>query len=425
MMTKNNSGRFTYTHTKIACYLSAISMGIANFYPTLLFLTFQNTLGISLNQITFMITLSFSVQFIVDALSIKYVENFTYRQTAVFASLCMFFGLISLATLPNVMGGYAYLGLYIAVVLYGAGYGLADVVIMGPIIVALPSDNEAAELSILHSTYGWGSMGVILISTIIFSLLGIQVWPIFAVVYSLIPLLAAILFSKVPMLHMVEDEADRMPVKKLFSRKLLYIFMGIMFIAGATENSIAQWGSYFAEVSLELPKATGDILGPMIFLLTLSIGRTIIGLSKRKLDLQKILLGSSIFIFICLILIVFFPLAWGSLFALGISGFGIGILWPTSLSLARTYFQNADAAIFAILALLGNAGAIVGPSLVGFIADKVETGSWDSILSNISYIGESELAMKTGILSITIYTFILFVFMSILMRYRRKIKGIS
>lgn len=419
MEKKHEKGQLTYTHTRIACYLSASSMGIANFFPTLLFLTFRTTLGVSLAQVTFMLTLSFSIQFIVDALAIKYVEEFTYRQTSVFACLCIFAGLFALAILPNIMGPYAYIGLYIAVIFYGAGYGLVDI-IMGPIIVALPSKNQTADLSLLHSFYCWASMIAIIISTIIFSLFGMQIWPILTIIYSLIPLMTAILFSKVPMLHMVEDKKQRTSVKKLFSRRLLYVFMGIMFLAGALDNSVALWASYFAEVSLELPKATGDILGPSIFLFTSGISRTIIGFSKRELDLQKILLWASVFIFICCLLMVFLPSALGSLLALGISGLGIGILWPSTLSLARSYFQNADAAIFAILALLGNAGSVMGPSLIGYIADNVETGSWGSILSKVPYIGESELAMKTGIFSIIIYIILLFIAMNILMNYRRK-----
>lgn len=414
-----NNRRLTFTHTKIACYLATASIGITNFFPTLLFLTFQKTLGISLSQITFTITLLFSVRFIVDALSIKYIERFTYRQTSAFSAFCMFIGLFSLAVLPNIMGPYASIGLYIAVSLYGFGSGLADVIV-GPIIVALPSKNQAADLSLLHSLFSWGSMLVIIITTLIFYLFGTQIWPVLAIIYSLIPLSAAILFSKTPMRHMIKDEEDRIPVKELFSRKLLYFLMALMFLAGALENSVAQWGSYFAEVSLELPKATGDILGPTILLFTGGVGRTFIGLSKRKLDLQKILLGASVFIFICCLLIVFCPWPLGSMLALGLSGFGLGILWPSTLSIARSYFQNADATIFAILALLGNAGAVVGPSLVGIIADKVETGSLTSVLEKITYIKKSGVAMKTGIFSITIYALFLFIGMSILMRYRRK-----
>ena len=58
-----------------------------------------------------------------------------------------------------------------------------------------------------------------------------------------------------------------------------------------------------------------------------------------------------------------------SLIACGICGLSVGILWPGNISNAAGMIPNGGVSMFAILALLGDLGCMVGPSMAGSIAD--------------------------------------------------------
>lgn len=71
-------------------------------------------------------------------------------------------------------------------------------VIVSPVVEACPSDNKEKAMSMLHSFYCWGHVGVVLLSTVFFFVFGIENWKIMAVLWALIPLANAFIFAKVP-----------------------------------------------------------------------------------------------------------------------------------------------------------------------------------------------------------------------------------
>ncbi len=423
MQKETSSPKLTYKHTRLVSYLGIACIGIINNFTPLLFLTFQKTWQISLAQITFLITLNFIIQLLLGVVSVKIVERISYRYLAMGALMSVFVGLCFLVFLPYVLP-VPYMGLLIAIVFNGLGAGMLDI-ILSPILEALPSDNKSASMSLLHSFYCWASAAIILTATLIFQIFGTQAWRTLTLMIALLPLLCFFFFMKVPIKTLRSEEGEHTPLSKLMRNVLFYVLLICIFAGASVEMVISQWSSYFAEVALAVPKAVGDVFGLAFFLLTMAVSRTIIGSSKKKINLQKILSFAAIVCFICTIIIVFSPSAIGSLLAIGVSGFAIGIFWPSTLSLARELFPNSDAGMFSVLFLAGSIGGVLGSGLVGLVGDKIENNEWTSILASFTDLSDTELALKTGMLTSAIYPLLLLIAMLLLTRARAKQKASS
>ena len=55
------------------------------------------------------------------------------------------------------------------------------------------------------------------------------------------------------------------------------------------------------------------------------------------------------------------------LFAMGVCGFSVGLLWPGTLSLASKNVKGGNA-MFAFMALFGDLGCLGGPTLAGVVS---------------------------------------------------------
>ena len=188
--------RTSYTHTILASYLGYITQAVVNNFAPLLFLTFRSQMGLTLEQITLLTTLNFSIQLLVDFLSVKVVDRIGYRPCVVAAHLFSAAGLSALAFLPQLLGN-AYAGLMLAVTLYAMGGGLIEVLV-SPIVEACPTDKKEAAMSLLHSFYCWGHVAVVLVSTAFFQLAGIGNWRIMACLWAVLPLVNALYFFPGP-----------------------------------------------------------------------------------------------------------------------------------------------------------------------------------------------------------------------------------
>ena len=85
-------------------------------------------------------------------------------------------GLILLTILPEVFAD-PFWGLLVAVMIYAIGGGLLEVLV-SPVVEACPTDNKEKAMSLLHSFYCWGHVGVVLLSTLFFRIFGIENWNI-------------------------------------------------------------------------------------------------------------------------------------------------------------------------------------------------------------------------------------------------------
>ena len=358
---KNN-----YQKTVYACFVGYIVQAIINNFVPLLFITFEKSYHIPMSQITMLITFNFGIQLFVDFLSAKFVDKIGYRISVVLAHVFSATGLICLAILPDLLPN-AFTGLLIAVVIYAIGGGLIEVLI-SPIVESCPTDHKEKTMSLLHSFYCWGHVGVVLISTIFFKIAGIENWKILAVIWALVPIMNSIAFIKVPIASLIADGETGMRIRDLFKNKLFWILMLMMVCAGASEQGVSQWASTFAEKGLGVNKAIGDLAGPMSFAILMGTSRAFYGKLGDKIDLDKFMVGSSILCILSYLCISLSPSPLLSLIGCSICGLSVGIMWPGSFSKAAKSLKTGGTALFALLALAGDVGCGGGPTFVGFIS---------------------------------------------------------
>lgn len=372
-----------------ACFIGYIVQAVVNNFVPLLFVTFQNTYDIPLSKITFLITINFVIQLFVDMLSAGFIDKIGYRASVIIAHICAAVGLILLSFLPEIMPD-PYIGILISVFFYAVGGGLIEVLI-SPIIEACPTDNKEKAMSLLHSFYCWGHMGVVLLSTLFFAVFGIANWRVLTVIWAVIPVANILLFATAPMYSLMEEGEEGLSLKDLFKNKVFWLMMLMMLCAGASEQSVSQWASTFAEKGLGVTKTVGDLAGPMAFAMLMGTSRLIYGKYGERFELDKFMSYSCILCMISYLCIVFVPSPVVGLIGCAVCGFSVGIMWPGTFSKASAAIKGGGTAMFAMLALAGDMGCSGGPTLVGLVS---------------SAFGNN---MKMGILFAIIFPVLLFI----------------
>ncbi|HEY8392302.1 MAG TPA: MFS transporter [Capillibacterium sp.] len=359
------NSRLNYQHTLLASYTGFITQAIINNFAPLLFLTFQKDYQIPLEKITLLVTANFGIQLLVDFLSAFFVDKIGHRPAMVAAHLFSAVGLIGLGVFP-VWFSQPYYGLFAAVACYAIGGGLIEV-LASPIVEACPTKKKAATMSLLHSFYCWGSVFVILVSTLFFSFAGIDNWKDLAFLWAIIPLLNALYFTQVPIPRLVEEGKGMSP-GSLFRHKLFWLFILLMICAGASEQAMSQWASAFAESGLKIPKTVGDLAGPCFFAVLMGFARVFYAKYSEKIALGNFMAGCGCLCIISYLLAAFSPSPFASLVGCCLCGLSVGIFWPGTLSLAAQNCPRGGSAMFALLALAGDVGCAAGPTLVGLVA---------------------------------------------------------
>ena len=357
-----------YNRTRTACYLGFITQAIcANFAP-LLFLTFNKTYEISLGMIALIPTVFFFTQLIVDILCGLFVDRIGYRKCVVASEVCSALGLIGLAFLPDLFST-PFIGIIIAVIIYAVGSGLIEVLV-SPIVEACPFENKEATMSLLHSFYCWGVVGVILISSLFFTFFDIDKWKILACLWALLPIYNIFNFATCPIERLTED-GKGMTYWQLFKVPLFWVAVILMISAGASELSMAQWASAYAESALGLSKTVCDLAGPCMFAVTMGISRVFYGKFGDKINLQNFMIGSGLLCIVCYLMASLFESPAVGLAGCILCGFSVGIMWPGTISIFSKLLPMGGTTMFALLAMAGDLGGSTGPAMVGNISEKL------------------------------------------------------
>ena len=367
-----------YKKTLTACYLGFITQAIAANFTPLLFLKFHNDYNIPLKKIALISTAFFLTQLIVDVLCAHFADRIGYRKCVVASELCSAAGLIGLAFLPELFSD-PFTGIIISVIIYAIGSGLIEV-LCSPIVEACPFEHKEAVMSLLHSFYCWGSVGVILISTLFFAVFGIGSWKWLACLWAIIPIYNIYNFAKCPIEHLTED-GKGMKINRLFRIPLFWLAIILMICSGASELSMSQWASAYVESALGLSKSTGDLAGPCMFAVTMGISRMIYGKYGSKLNLIKFMMGSG-----CLCLLCYMAASLSNEPMIGLAGciicgFSVGIMWPGTISICSERISAGGTAMFALLAMAGDLGGAFGPGLVGNIAQNANNNLQKGMLA--------------------------------------------
>ena len=377
-----------YKKTLIACYLGFITQAItANFAP-LLFLTFKNTYGISLEKIAIIPMVFYFTQLLIDLAATQFADKIGYRTCVAVSQVLSAIGLVSLAYLPDILP-VPFLGILISVLLYAIGSGLIEVLV-SPIVEACPFENKDGMMSLLHSFYCWGAVGVIASSTLFFTIFGLEHWKILTIIWALVPLYNTLNFISCPIERLVED-GKSMRVLQLLKLPLFWLMITLMVCAGASEATMAQWASAFTESALGVSKAVGDLTGPGLFALFMAISRMLYGKFSNSLELTRIMMICGAMCAGCYLLASLAVLPVLGLMGCAFCGFAVGIMWPGSISISTKACPRGGTAMFAFLALAGDLGATASPAMVGSLAEMAGSN------------------LKTGLLSATIFPVVLII----------------
>jgi len=375
-----------YKKTLIACYLGFVTQAIsANFAP-LLFLTFKSSYGISLEKIAMIPLVFYLTQLIVDLAATKFADKIGYRTCVVASQILSSAGLVVMAFLPELLPS-PFLGILISVVLYAIGSGLIEVLV-SPIVEACPFENKDGVMSLLHSFYCWGAMGVILGSTLFFAVFGVEHWKILTCIWALVPLYNTFNFISCPIERLIED-GESMRIPTLLKTPIFWLMILLMVCSGASEATMAQWASAFTESAIGVSKMVGDLAGPCLFAMFMGISRMLYGKFSEKLDLTKVMLICAIMCAGCYLLASLALLPILGLMGCALCGLAVGIMWPGSISISSQNCPRGGTAMFAFLALAGDLGATVSPAMVGSLSEMAGGN------------------LKTGLLAATLFPVIL------------------
>ena len=391
--------RKNYKKTLIACYLGFVTQAItANFTP-LLFLTFKNTYGITLDKIALIPLIFYLTQLLTDLVAPKITDKFGYRACVITSQIVSAAGLALMVVLPELLP-VPFMGILLCVVLYAIGSGLEEV-LLSPIVEACPFENKAGAMSLLHSFYCWGAMGVILGSTLFFAVFGIENWKILTCIWALVPLINTFNFISCP-IEQLDEDGKSMSIRDLLKTPIFWLMILLMVCAGGSEATMCQWASAFTESAVGVSKTVGDLAGPCLFAMFMGITRMLYGKFGEKLDLSKVMLVCGILCAGCYLLASLSALPILGLAGCALCGFAVGIMWPGSISISAQKCPRGGTAMFAFLALAGDLGATVSPTMVGSISEMAGGN------------------LKTGLLVATIFPVILVMGLLMLRKNARK-----
>lgn len=370
-----------YSHTIHACYVAYITQAIAANYVPLLFITFQHTYSVSLAQISILIAVTFIIQMFVDVISTSFVDKIGRRICVVAAHLMAAAGFIMLGTLPDLFRNPFY-GILTACFFYSIGSGLIEVLV-SPLVESCPTDHKASAMALLHSFFSWGTVLVVLLSTLFFNIFGIGNWRILTMLWAVLPLVTAFLFTQVPINS--SDETVGGGMTALFRHKIIWPLILMMIAGGASEVAMSQWASAFAESGLHVSKTMGDLMGPCMFAILMGIGRTFYSGLVKRFDLVRYMIICAV---LCVITYLTAALSHNSVVALAgcaATGFCVGVFWPGTYSYAARIIPTGGTAMFGILAFAGDIGCTVGPGLVGAVSGAFDNNLKFGLLAAVVY----------------------------------------
>ena len=363
--------------------------------------------------ISALILCNFVTQVVTDILAVRYVDRIGMRRAAVLAHVLAFTGLAMQGILPNILPA-PYIGLVIATIVNGVGGGLIEVII-SPIVDSCPGEAKASAMSLLHSFYCWGQVGVVLITTLLLRVIGEDLWYVIPILWSLLPFYNLFSFLKVPLMPAIPED-EKTPLRTLFTSKIFIVAMVLMLCAGASELAMCQWSSLFAERALGVTKVVGDLMGPCLFAVLMGIGRTIFGIWGEKINLAWALMGTAALCVLCYLGTALFESPILALISCALCGLSVSLMWPGTFSLTSAVYPKGGTAMFGTLAILGDIGCAAGPALMGAVSTAVSQNSKVLALSSMQ---PEQLSLKVGMLFCILFPLLIVLGVALMARFKK------
>lgn len=406
----------SYKLTVKACYTGLfVQATVVNLTP-ILFIPLREQFGFSFGQLGLLVLINFITQVLSDILFSHAVDKYGYRVFLVSAHIMTVLGFAFFALSPFFMPN-PYIGLIIGTIIFSASGGLLEI-LLSPVVNAIPTDHKSSSMSLLHSFYAWGQLAVVILTTLFLFIFGKLSWPIIVLLWTIPPIINAILFSIVPFAPSVPEE-HRESFRKHYRNKFFIVAVIAMAFSGASEIVMNQWASAFMEKVMLIPKVLGDISGMSMFALMLGMGRLLHGKYGSKLDLGKLMTVGTIVAIGCYLVVAISGVGVLSLAACAICGIAVSLLWPGTLVLTSKKIPMAGTWLFAFLAAGGDIGASIGPWIVGVVSDNAKNIRFLSQIATKYGLDSVQLGMRTGILIGAIFPICAF----LCLMYLRKASG--
>lgn len=383
-----------FKRTRFACFYTYLALSSVFCLPPMLFVTFRETYGISYTLLGTLVLVNFVTQLTVDLIFTFFTKYFNIHKTVTVMPLLTTTGLLVYALVPTFFPQHAYIGFLLGTVIFSVAAGLCEV-LLSPLMAALPSENPEADMSALHSLYGWGVVTVVTVSSLFFIIFGTQNWMWLAVFWALLPVGSFVLYATSPMPEMDLTGHDNAPGQKAGKRTAaMALCVACIFFGSCAENTMTNWVSAFIENALHIPKAVGDILGLALFAFLLASTRSMY--AKCGKNIYKMLLVSMICAFVLYLTAGLSPSSIVAMVACVLLGISTAMLWPGTLILMEEKIPNPGVAAYALMAAGGDFGASIAPQLMGVVVDRVTVSDWGIALAQRLALSPEQIGMKSG-----------------------------
>ena len=393
----------TQKNTMLACEFGITTQSAVNCLVPLLFAIFKDEFGLSYTMIAALMLFNFLVQIATDLTAIKILGTLDYRKSGILAQVSAATGLISLGILPKFMPIYP--ALLLSTFFMAFGGGLLEVM-LSPIVDSLSTNQSSAKMNMLHSFFCWGQVAVILTVTTALKIFGNNIWWILPILWAIVPITSIFMFLTVPIPNISQKE--KIKGERLhFISKTFVLMCFLMIMSGASEITMGEWASVFAQKGLGIDKFSGDILGPCLFAVLMGGGRVLFGIFGDKINLKNALTLYSALCTICYIVASTAKNAYIALFACALTGFSVSIMWPGVYSYSSSKIKTGKTAMFGILALCGDVGCSLGSWVTGSVSDFSLTFPKVLDFADKFGIAYEQMGLKIGIACAAIFPFLM------------------
>ena len=402
-----------YARAKAACYFGSATMSAVTNLSPILFVTFHEIYDISYTLLGLLAVFCFGIQLSVDLVFSFFAKYFDIYKTVRVTPAFAFLGFVVYAAMPPLFPELAYLWLVIGTLLFSVSAGLCEV-LLSPVVAAIPAEDPDHEMAKLHSAYAWGTVAVVIVSTLLLKLVSPARWYLMAGFWALIPLIDFILFSRAALPPISVSAAKG---KRGIPRGL-WLCVCFIFVCGVSELTMNQWCSSFLERAVGLPKAIGDIFGLALFAALMGVGRTFY--AKRGKNIYRTLCIGVFGAFFCYLAAAISPFPVFSLVACVLTGIFVSMLWPGTLIYMEEKYPNPGVVSFALLAAGGDAGASLGPQMVGAVVDGVMKSEGAKSIALALSLSPEQLGMKLAMLIAALFPLLGILLLTYMKRYYAK-----
>ncbi len=358
-----------HNKTLASCFCGIANQALLTNITAILLAPMMLLYGITIAQFGILIGINFCTQMIADILLTIYIDKIKYKVMIQGSNILSILGLIILGLSPLIMPENPYPIIIVATIIFSFASGISEVV-LSPITDTIPDDfkSKKSAMSLMHSFYAWGQVGCILYVSLMLYFFGMENWHYITLSTIAMPIVCMILFNRTTIVQV--RTVTKGESKSVMKSPIFYVCCIAIFFGAASELLMNQYVSVFAESSLGLTKIQADLIGMMLFAVCLGLGRVLYGFIGHKVDIHLMLIISSGLAIAMYAIVGSVTNHLVQLIFVVLSGFAVSLLWPGTLVIAGESFKNAGAWIFSGLAIAGDMGAMIFPTIAGGIVDR-------------------------------------------------------